>query len=103
MIQTTYSLQETVFIYDGSIKPATVRGVIIAPDTEDYLVEASGSHALQRVALSQLFSSIDKLADKIVAARQAEFEASIQAIKNDVAKALADFNGQEQEPPQIEG
>ncbi len=103
MIQTTYDLQETVFIYDGSIKPATVRGVVIAPEIEDYLVEPQSGGALQRVPLSQLFSSIDKLADKIVAARQAEFEASIQAIKDDVAKALADYNAHQEAPPQIEG
>ena len=95
MIQTTYSIGDVLFQYNGSqIQTATVVGVVIAPDTEDYLVTTSDAKTPQRVTLSQLFASLDKLADKIVSSEQAAFDARIQEVKDSVAKALEDYNAQ---------
>jgi len=95
MVQTTYNIGDVLFQYtNGQIQTATVVGVVIAPETEDYLVTTSESKSSQRVTLSQLFASLDTLADKIVSAEQEAFNTRIQAIKDNVAKALEDYESQ---------
>ena len=92
MINTTYSLGDTLFLYDGAIQTVTVVGAVIDADTEDYFVTPIDGAQKFRVSKAQLFTSIDKLADKIVASAQSAFDEQIASIKANVEKALASFN-----------
>lgn len=96
MITTTFNIGDTLYTYNGStIDVVTVYGVIVAPSegTEDYLCSKANGEKF-RYTESQLQSSIDGIADKIVQALQAKFESEMTATKAAIEQAVADYNSQ---------